>query len=64
MGSAARDAGQRLHRAGARLVSLPESFFVSRSGPLESQVLEAGELERAERWGRAVVAAAIGTGST
>jgi len=62
-GSAARDAAQRLHNAGARLISLPESFFISRSGPLERQGLEPGEIERAERWGAVVIAAAVGNGS-
>ena len=59
MGSAAGKAAERLRKAGGRLVSPPESFFISRSGPLERQALEAGEVERAEAWSRAVVAAAI-----
>lgn len=57
MGSAAADAAKRLRKAGGRVVAPPESFFIARGGPPESQELEAGELERAERWGRAVVAA-------
>ena len=61
-GSAARDAAQRLHSAGARLIAPPESFFISRGGPLERQGLEQGEIERAERWGRAVITAASGSG--
>jgi flavodoxin len=58
MGSAAREAAKRLGNAGARLAAPPESFFVARSGPLEGQGLEAGELDRAEAWGRVVGAAA------
>jgi flavodoxin len=58
MGSAAADAGRRLGKAGGRAVVPPESFFVARGGPMELQRLEAGELERAEEWGRAVGAAA------
>lgn len=58
MGSAATDAAKRLGKAGARLTAAPESFFVTRGGPLEGQGLEAGELERAEEWGRLVGAAA------
>jgi flavodoxin len=58
MGSAATEAAKRLGKAGARLAAPPVSFFVARGGPLEDQGLEAGELERAEAWGRAVGAAA------
>ena len=58
MGSAAGQAAKRLRSAGARLAAPPESFFIARGGPLESQRLEAGELERAETWGRVVGAAA------
>ncbi|HLO36347.1 MAG TPA: hypothetical protein VK194_09705, partial [Candidatus Deferrimicrobium sp.] len=58
MGSAAGQAAKRLRSAGARLAAPPESFFIARGGPLESQGLEAGELERAETWGRVVGAAA------
>ena len=58
MGSAAGDAARRLGNAGARLAAAPESFFIARGGPLEGQGLEAGELERAEAWGRSVGAAA------
>jgi hypothetical protein len=46
-GSAARTAGRRLVRAGARTVLPPESFYVSDiSGPLLP-----GELDRARQWG-------------
>ena len=58
MGSAAGEAAKRLRKAGGQLVSAPESFFIGRSGPMERQVLEPGEIERAEAWGRAVVGAA------
>ena len=58
MGSAAGVAAKRLRSAGARMAAPPESFFIARGGPLEGQGLEAGELERAEAWGRAVGAAA------
>ena len=54
MGSAAGDAAKRIEKAGGRLVAPPESFFIERSGPLDRQGLEPGELERAEAWGRAV----------
>lgn len=57
MGSAAAEAAKRLRKSGP-LVAPPESFFIQRGGPLEHQGLEAGELERAEGWGRAVSAAA------
>jgi len=57
MGSAASAAARRLGEAGARLAAPPESFFIARGGPLERQGLEAGELERAEAWGRVVGAA-------
>lgn len=59
MGSAATAAAQGLRKTGGRLVAPPESFFISRGGPLERQGLEPGELERAEGWGRAVAAAAV-----
>jgi flavodoxin len=62
MGSAAADAAKHLRKSG-RVVVPPESFFIKRGGPLERQGLEAGELERAEGWGRAVSAAAIEAGS-
>lgn len=62
MGSAAAEVAKRFGKAGGRLVAPPESFFVARGGPLERQGLEAGELERAEAWGRAVGAAALNGG--
>jgi flavodoxin len=58
MGSAAAEAGKRLGKAGADLVAKPESFFMRGGGPMERQTLEAGEIERAEAWGRAVAASA------
>ena len=54
MGSAANEATKVLRKAAGRLVAPPESFFIGRGGPLERQTLEAGEVERAESWGRAV----------
>jgi len=57
MGSAAAEVAKRLAKAGGRVVGRPESFFIGRGGPIERQVLEAGELERAEAWGRSVTAA-------
>jgi flavodoxin len=64
MGSAANEAARRLGSAGTRLAASPESFFITRGGPLESQGLEAGELERAEAWGRVVVASGTGPVAT
>ena len=60
MGSAAAEVAKRIGKAGGRLIARPESFFMSRGGPLERQSLEAGELERAETWGRAVAGTALG----
>ena len=60
MGSAAAEAAKVLRKAGGKLVAPPESFFIGRGGPLERQTLEAGEIERAEAWGRAVGAAVNG----
>jgi len=57
MGSAAAEAAKRIGKAGAHLVAPPESFFIARGGPLERQGLEAGEIERAEAWGRALATA-------
>jgi len=62
MGSAANEAARRLGKAGAQQAGPPESFFIGRGGPLERQTLEAGELERAESWGRDVGSAALGSG--
>ena len=56
MGSAAADVAKVLRKAGGELVAPPESFFMGRGGPLERQTLEAGEIERAEAWGRTVAA--------
>ena len=58
MGSAAIETAKRVETTGGRLVAPPESFFIARSGPMERQGLESGELERAEAWGRTVAAAA------
>jgi flavodoxin len=64
-GSAANDAKGRLRKAGCRLVALPESFFMERDLPPkgekrrhELEGLEAGEVERAQKWGLAVWTAA------
>jgi flavodoxin len=54
MGSAAAEAAKVLRKAGLELVAPPESFFIGRGGPVERQTLEAGEIERAEAWGRGV----------
>ena len=54
MGSAAADVAKVLRKAGGELVAPPESFFMGRGGALERQTLEAGEIERAEAWGRTV----------
>jgi flavodoxin len=52
-GSAAKTLAKQLRKHGVSLILPPESFFVTESeGPLE-----AGELERAEGWGRSLVAA-------
>jgi flavodoxin len=53
MGSAASAAAKALTKHHAELVAPPESFFIARHGPMESQSLEPGEIERAEAWGRA-----------
>jgi flavodoxin len=54
MGSAAAEAAKVLRKSGAVLVAPPTSFYIKRGGPLERQGLEAGEVERAEQWGREV----------
>lgn len=59
MGSAAAEAAKVLRKAGSAVVAPPESFFIGRGGPLERQALEAGEIERAEAWGRAVGASVL-----
>lgn len=58
MGSAAAETASRLADAGASRVVPAESFYVGRSGPMELQQLEEGELDRAEAWGRSVAAVA------
>jgi flavodoxin len=60
MGSAAAGAAKVLAATGAPVIAPPESFFIARKGPMELQQLEPGELERAEGWGRAVLAGATG----
>jgi len=59
MGSAAAEADKVLRKSGSATVAPPESFFIGRSGPMDRQTLEAGELERAEQWGRAVAEATV-----
>lgn len=56
-GSAASAAAKQLEKAGGRVVAPAESFFISRGGPPERQTIQAGELEHAEAWGRAIAAA-------
>ena len=65
-GSAAKEASGRLRRAGCQLVAAPESFFMVKDVPPKGEKrrhvledLEAGELERAEEWGRSVASAAF-----
>jgi hypothetical protein len=53
-GSAAKAAAHMLERAGFRLVVPPESFLVK---GMKAPHLEAGELERAREWARALGAA-------
>ena len=62
MGSAAAATAEVLRGAGGTLVAPPESFFIARTGSLERQALEPGELERAEAWGRVVGTIALGDG--
>ena len=64
-GSAAGDAAGRLRKVGCWMIVAPESFFMARDVPPkgekrrhELETLEAGELERAKEWGRAVWTAA------
>lgn len=59
MGSAAAETTKVLAKAGGKLVAMPESFFIARKGPVESQTLEPGEIDRAEQWGRAVAGATV-----
>lgn len=56
-GSAATVAAKALAKAGAKLVTTPESFFIERRGQMPLQALERGEIERAGAWGRAIAAA-------
>jgi flavorubredoxin len=65
-GSAAKDAAGRLRRAGCQVMAPPESFFMEKDIPPKGEKrrhalegLEAGELERAEEWGRSVATAAF-----
>lgn len=58
MGSGAAATAKSLAKVGSILVAPPESFFIVRKGSVATQVLEPGEIERAEAWGRAVVVAA------
>jgi flavodoxin len=52
-GSAAHAIGKEVQKRGGRLIAPPESFFVTdRYGPLE-----AGEIERADAWANALLAA-------
>jgi flavodoxin len=62
MGSAAEAAAKSLGKAGNRIVAAPEGFYVGRTGPMEQQALEGGELERAEAWAR-TVGAVVANGS-
>jgi hypothetical protein len=58
MGSGAAATAKSLAKAGVVLVAPPESFFIVRKGSVATQTLESGEIERAQAWGRAVLAAA------
>ena len=58
MGSAAAETAKLLVKAGGGLLVKPESFFMHGGGPMERQTLEAGEIVRAEAWGRAVATGA------
>jgi flavodoxin len=49
-GSAGSGIARKLHRAGARMIVPPESFFVKKQPGSEHPELEAGELERATTW--------------
>jgi len=57
MGSAASAAAKALAKAGAEIVAAPESFYIARRGQMPLQTLEPGEIERAQQWGREMVAA-------
>jgi hypothetical protein len=57
VGSAAHGMAHRLRRRGCRLIAEPESFFVQGTpGPLE-----AGEVERAAEWGKALANTLLST---
>jgi flavodoxin len=69
-GSAAKDTADRLRKAGGQLVAPPESFFVEQEKPPKGVKpavgmahLLAGQLDRAEAWGRTVAAVAVEGGS-
>jgi flavodoxin len=64
MGSGAAATAKSLAKAGTALVAQPESFFILRRGSVATQTLEPGEIERAESWGRDVVAAAAASVGT
>jgi len=57
-GSAAKGFAKKLERHGYRLVTEPESFFVTTAGPLED-----GEMEHATAWAKAL-AERVAAGST
>lgn len=59
MGSAAAEVAKAIQKAGGRIVSPPESFFIVRRGPMERQQLEEGEIERARQWARSLAPAAV-----
>ncbi|HEU5316559.1 MAG TPA: flavodoxin family protein [Chloroflexota bacterium] len=58
MGSAAAVVTRALAKSGAEVVAPPESFFIVRRGATPLRVLEPGEIERAESWGRAIATSA------
>lgn len=57
MGSAASATAKALAKAGAEIVTAPESFYIARRGQMPLQTLEPGEVERAQQWGREMAAA-------
>jgi len=59
-GSAAAQAAKAIRKAGSDVVADPESFFIVRKGPMERQMLEPGEIERAEQWAAGIATAANG----
>jgi flavodoxin len=68
-GSAAAWIAGRLKRAGARLILPPESFFIERDVPPQSEKrrherehLESGEEERAAAWANALLTGMTATG--